>query len=159
MRNDFLDYIAHSAKGSSWKKHKYFAKHNGIYMYGTDEDHEKFEAEAQKYKDDEIKRIEKGIEQSNNKIKELNVKIAKYDAAIADANSDIKRLEFLRMKAEGDENRDFIDKYNKKIKKAEAVVAKYESKKAKCQKKIANIEAYVADEQSRLDKKKGVAEA
>ena len=43
MRNDYKDYIAHSAKGTFWKNHKYIKKINGKYYYGNSDDHSKVE--------------------------------------------------------------------------------------------------------------------
>ena len=35
-QNDFRDYLEHSAKGQTWKDHKYIRKENGRYIYPED---------------------------------------------------------------------------------------------------------------------------
>ena len=44
------DYLAHSAKGTTWKDHKYIRKENGRYIY-DEKDKAKFEADLEKYED------------------------------------------------------------------------------------------------------------
>lgn len=36
VRPDYMDFISHSAKGTTWKDHKYIKKINGIYYYAKD---------------------------------------------------------------------------------------------------------------------------
>ena len=37
--NDYRSYLAHSAKGQTWKQHKYIAIRNGRYIYPKDNKH------------------------------------------------------------------------------------------------------------------------
>ena len=48
--NTYRMILAHSAKGSTWKKHKYIAIKDGRYIY-DEKDKEQFEKDVEKYKD------------------------------------------------------------------------------------------------------------
>ena len=45
------DYLAHSAKGTTWKNHKYIRKEGNRYIYDP-KDKKKFEEDLEKYKDE-----------------------------------------------------------------------------------------------------------
>lgn len=77
MKNDYLDYLEHSAKGSSWKEHKYIAIKNGKYIYETAKN--KVKSTAENVKNAVTKKIEdqKNVNEILNEQKNNSVKVSK----------------------------------------------------------------------------------
>lgn len=119
MRNDYRDYLSHSAKGTKWKNHKYLKKINGRYYYGTKGELNRVDRSinmaGNKYvnaellsfkkqhdksgmiyvdKDNGMKELYEGAAKDNKKrIEEYQKRIDEFDKKIADPKNQFKEVD------------------------------------------------------------------
>lgn len=145
-----LNQLTHSAKGSTWKDHKYIKKINGVYYYAKDRIKEKQQLlEEQKKENEIVSQEQRHIDMDNEGIrsaeqkkreKELEIKGREYYDKILNKAQDFLNQQISSNSEKTKAAQESVDRYVKEIGSWEKLKDYDEEQYAKKVKKYRGIE-------------------